>query len=296
MIKHYFSIILSLMFFAACTKGAWGQQSAAGGWIDSFDGPVDAYSLEREGKSIQVAIYLPVYVGDRIRVGKGHKIIIGRSDGSTLRIDHATGVYVVEKSDNSVTMLDNFLEWAGGWFGKYTDNSHGTHIVGMISRGDEGPPISMSLFPTGQAHLLSGERRLTLYWQGGKPPFGVRIYNKNESEPHMNLQGLNKGRVTIGPLNFQAGSYYLEVYDATEVEIVRLDVVPDDLFPVMPAEIKHANMPREVMNTLEAMWLAGQEDGNWVLEAYQRVSNPTERQSASTLLRQALEEGLVPSQ
>jgi len=274
---------------------AWCEPRVAGGWIDRFDGPVDAYTVQRGEQEVPVAIYLPVYIGDRIRITEGHELIIGRSDGSTLTLHHSNKAYVVDKPDSSVSMLDNFLEWAGGWFGKYTDNTHGEHIVGLISRGDEGPPISMSLFPTGHAHMLSGKRRITLYWVGGKPPFSIRIRNNNKSDPILKQEGLKEGRTTIGPLDFSVGSYYLEVNDAREVEIVRIDVLADDASPVMPSEIRNANMPKEVMNTLEAMWLAGQDDGNWVLEAYQRVSNSTGGQSASSLLRQALEQGIVPS-
>jgi hypothetical protein len=288
--RHPF--ILSLAIFAG---SAWCGQRTAGGWIDSFDGPVEAYTLKRGVETIPVAIYLPVYVGDRIQVGEGHEMSIGKSDGKVLSINHASGEFTIEGSDQSVTALDNFLQWAGSWFEKYTDSTQTDSMVSsMISRGDKGPPISMSLFPTGQARILSGNRTINLYWDGGKPPFGIRLHDQGRSAPIVNLEGIDQGRTTIGPIDFEIGTYYLDVYDANEVEIVRLDVVADDQFPAKPAEMQNAGMPEEVMNTLKAMWLAGQDDGDWVLEAYQRVADTTDEQSASRLLRQALEEGIVP--
>jgi len=284
-----FLIILFMIF----TGHLWGEQRFAGGWIDSYNGPAKAYTLERSGEKIPVAIYMPVYLGDRIEVSQGHELIIGKSDGSILRIDHATGKYIIQKPDDSVTLLDNFLQWAGMWFGRYTDGEQNTKVTSMVSRWDDSPPISMSLFPTGQARMLPGRRTVSLYWDGGKPPFGLRMRVQDKSELVVNLEGLESGSVNIGPIDFNVGSYYLEVYDKDEIEIVRLDIVPEGLYPEKPAEMRNASMPGTVMNNLEAMWLAGQEEGVWVLEAYQMVTDTGNEQSAAALLRKALEEGVV---
>ncbi|MGD8312776.1 MAG: hypothetical protein PVJ66_09280 [Gammaproteobacteria bacterium] len=290
---YWILLLLTLTVYAGV---GWSEQQLAGGWIDGFDGPAEAYTLERGGEAIAVAVYLPVYVGDRIQAAEGHVLKIGKSDGTVLSIDHSIGIFTIEEADQPATALGNFLQWAGSWFERYVDSTQTDSMVSsMVSRGEKGPPISMSLFPTGQARMLAGNRTIALYWDGGEPPFGLVLRGREASDPLLKVDGIDQGRTSIGPLDFQVGTYYLEVSDTDEVEIVRIDVVTDDSFPARPAEMQDAGMPNEVLNNLEAMWLAGQGDGEWVLEGYQRVADSRNEQTAARLLRQALEEGIAPT-
>jgi hypothetical protein len=87
----------------------------------------------------------------------------------------------------------------------------------------------------------------------------------------------------------------LEIRDADGEEVTaQLEAVSPSAAPELPPDAGFAELPKEMRATVRAAWLAGQDDGLWILEGYTRAAALADAYEPARILRDALADGQVP--
>lgn len=260
------------------------------GWIDHFEGQPVNYLIKRGQAIIPTKLFTVLQVGDEISVTEKQQIITLNLQGGTefVQVTSKNSPFqisdahqVPERLNNLWTLTRQYLnEWQ-----KFTQS--------VIS--DENPTVSepskklvMPLLANvkSTAHLIAGKRPLYLQWAGGQSPYQVMVLKRhNRLLSNTSTMSLIKTE----SIDFQAGqSYKIMIIDADgKSSMAGFRVVTPTHQPDFPEVFKEANLPENFRQTLQATWLAMQENGKWVFEAYQQMAQLTDYYPAQ-LLKQAL--------
>ena len=283
------------------------------GYVKHLSAPSDCYMLVRktDGHKVsqRVDIFTLLYEGDVIRVACSHKCSSVTGNDKMGKIDItlqlADSEKVLKCSDEEFVLpkrkphsvmrgilvaLGDVLEryWP---FGLHDDYYH-AKLVSLAVRG-RGSRLFMPLVGCSGSRLVEGARNLRLAWCGGIPPYVLRIRAATLSKPITELSGLEKPRTRIEGLKLELGGYDIEVADAQHRFFTRrLEVVPRAALPTPPAEALRGardGPDRLLSETIYAAWLSEQDDGVWMLEAYQRVADIASQYYPAALLQVQLE-------
>jgi hypothetical protein len=281
----------------ACLLGVAAASAAdpAVGWIDSFDGDDPKYyRILRGGRVVPIGLFTPIYQGDEVVVDHGtDKIRLAYDDGRLIDVvGRRTPAYVVQRTAALASPWSNLAAWAGDWFRTWQSESATTTSVHVRSSADG--PISLPLLATGQARVVAGTRPLFLAWDGGTPPYDVRVRPANASEPLVSLNQVTEKRARTGNLALGLGSFRIEILDkAGRRAAAGFQAV--ERLPVEPSELRQSNLPTPMRRVLFSAWLASQERGVWLLEAYQMASADAGAYKPAGLLRDGLESSDAPT-
>lgn len=284
------SVIAALFAISPTLAMAKGQDVAA--WIESAypQGaliPKNAHSgaqivIYRQGQPLSLdktAVMTELRSGDRILIHDSRAYLTLLTSTGRLRVtaemSKGTG-YELNAVPNSI--WDNLVNLL-------TDKAKlgQSRVVSASSRGvpwleAEGAPT----IPADQAQfskLAAGERALHFRWQGGKPPYRLRLMRDNQVLSELNVP---KGSEAILPkLPLLVDNYTLVIRDGkglnkgdarrSSVVANLILVAPGDI-PSMPQALSDALLPEEARQLLYADWLAGQGEGEWSMEAIQMVA------------------------
>ena len=168
-------------------------------------------------------------------------------------------------------------------------------MIGIYTRGEPVPPISLPLALGAKVRLRAGTRPLYLAWQGGEPPYQVRLTNAAGKElwkqTGIAAPGGNTQPFKTAPVPLTPGQYRLTIRDAQRQATVAVEVVPAS--PLPPPATLAGITDADIRQTLEALWLVSQSEA-WRLEAYQRVIPLEAQHRPARLLRYSLEKGQAP--
>ena len=108
---------------------------------------------------------------------------------------------------------------------------------------------------------------------------------------------IREGAWQTEAIGLNPGDYLLVIADATGRALrTRLLVGAAADMPTLPADIIPGDLPPELRGTLEAAWLASQDDGwRWRLAAYQRIVDIDGYGPADLLRRGLLEDAALPT-
>lgn len=242
-------------------------------WIEDFNGSSASYQLKRAGKLVPIQIYLNLQRGDRLDVkGADKKIRLKSDDGQTIEVSQRESPYIVEVSHEAPNVADNLLQWIGAWITARLDDGTGRRTVSAVSR-EKILPITIPLVSTEDSYLIGGRRTLHLAWQGGYPPFRIRI-------THAGAAGFSFDRAGIRPegvmewnwetpkLDLSPGRYHLSITDDKRKASAGVQIVDESEAP--EAVSLKGQITDEVRETLRAVCLAA--DPGWRLEAFQKLS------------------------
>ncbi len=220
-----------------------------------------------------------------------------------LRLEHDDGTVVVVQSTNSpYTVQDigkapgtvaNLVGWAGTWLRTQKENGAALPTPILVARGN-GNKIELPLAPEGSARLSAGTQPLSLAWNGGTPPFRVRLERQGKKPVVFDQTNLNQRRFSSPSLELNAGAYQLVVSDAVQQQAaVAIEVVPMATLPPAPTGLLSASTPDSLKETVYAVWLASQ-DKALILEAYQRALRWQSQHEPAKWLVYSLEKGNRP--
>ena len=286
-------VIVVTVLLAAQVVAAAG--AAVTGWIESFDGPREQYRVLRAGRPLPVELFMTLRQDDEIIVQPGGRVKIVLDGGRVVEeISAATTSRVARREREIPSVLGNVLDWAAQWFTRW----HDQHI-GRVDVYVRGGPIELLMPPSGgggsvMPRLVAGARSIFFAWDGGVAPYHVVVegLDGQDAKPHVTPAADQRSAVQ---LTLRPGRYVMEVRDArTGRARGRFVVVAGSDVPAMPALPRPAGESTPMVETLAAAWLAAQGEGQWVLEAYQRVVPHATRYYPATLLRDALERGERP--
>ncbi len=270
--------------------------ASAATWIVDFTGEPDDFRLERDNQTLPVEIYRQLQPNDRLFVlVDGSVLSLKQDDGSRIEIRKNNSPYIIRDQGQPPAALDNLWHGLCSWLTKQRLEEVDRPVIGIYTRGEPVQPISLPLVPSATTRLSAGTRPLYLAWQGGEPPYQVRLTNAAGKEimkqsdiaaPGGNTQPFKTASLPLTP-----GQYRLIISDAQRQAAVAVEVVP--VTPLPPPATLAGITDADIRQTLEALWLASQGE-IWRLEAYQRVMSLEAQHRPARLLRYSLENGQAP--
>ena len=263
-------------------------------WIRDFQGQADQYRLERNGQALAIEYYLTLQNGDRLwATDKGYALRLERDDGTVVVVQSTNSPYTVQDTGKAPGTVANLVGWAGAWLRTQKENGAALPTAILVAR-NEGKPIKFPLAPEGSTRLSAGNQPLSLAWNGGTPPFRVRLERQGKEPVVFDQTNLDQRRFSSPPLELSAGAYQLVVSDAVQQQAtVAIDVVPMATLPPAPAGLLSTSTPDSLKETVYAVWLASQ-DQALILEAYQRALRWQSQHEPAKWLVYSLEKGKRP--
>ncbi|MCK5876331.1 MAG: hypothetical protein KAG43_01750, partial [Candidatus Marithrix sp.] len=260
--------------------------AADAGWINSFDGEPDSYLIERNNETISSAIFTVLQVGDVISVNNtqhfielylngGKKVVNIKQQNSPFTITEDAKV-PASSSKSWIWVRERFNDWHK--LTQLSGVSEGSNTINM-------PLLSNTLETVA---LIAKDRTLYLQWDGGQTPYTVEVQKRLDS---LNSKSSSTTMVKMDTLKFDANSSYrIKVLDSKGQSFMGgFKVVELTQMPINNTML-NSDLPIEVRQTLQAIWLAKQNNGEWIFEAYQQVA-PFDNYQPAILLKDALANG-----
>lgn len=235
------------------------------GYVEDFTGDAGGYVIRRDGQELPVVLCVPLMKGDQLIVtGKGRAL---------LRLADRPEPVVWTAAD-SATPLDApgepfwspLLDWVVAKISPI-DTQRRERVAANI-RDDGGGEFAVPLIAKRQV-VGAGERALAIGWQKPASPVQITITPKKGKPLVSRAKGV--GGVWVSePIRLKPGLYRIEV--ATPSRTVRGEIEAVDLstLPVPPGELER--IPGPLNAAASAIWLAGQNEGRYRLEAFQIVA------------------------
>ena len=265
---------------------------------------IEAAKIEiiRNGKSTEEYPFnFKLKTGDNIIVPKGISIIL--SDNT--EVTDKDSPYRVE--DKTVVSNHSFGEkfsqvW--GWIKNISSFRILSAEMGT-QEGEEKIP-KIELLKENNAKLVASQRQLHLAWQDGEPPYQVELFHHQvgavSERSLVKSVTVDDKKVTLKGLSFQAGQPYQVIVtdkhgNKTEGTFTAVAQAQYDTILLQAKAITQSKLSSQVKKALLAAWLVNQEQGQWRLQAYQKVAGITEQNSyLAFLVQQGLQGGIAPLQ
>ena len=288
--NRYVTSLSSLLFLTVSIT------ALAATWIVDFTGEPEDFRLERGNQTLPVEIYQQLQPDDQLSVlVDGSFISLKQDDGRRIEIRKNNSPYVIRDQGKPPKAMNNLWHGFCAWLTKQRLEDADRPVISIYTRGEPVPPLSLPLAPRATVRLSTGTRSLYLAWQGGEPPYQVRLTNAAGKEllkqSDIAAPGGNTQPFKTAPLHLQPGQYRLIISAAQHQATVAVEVVPAT--PLPPPATLAGITDADIRQTLQALWLASQGE-IWRLEAYQRVMPLEGHHQPARLLRYSLEKGQAP--
>jgi hypothetical protein len=224
------------------------------------------FSRKPQGAQVPVQIGGVVMAGDTVVLRAGDSVTVQLANG-TMSQFKGPGTFVVPDARPLGKLAVIFSSIGAVFDDEYklagTAASRGGEQCAQD--GVEIKPINVPILVPG-ARIVAGERDLPLAWQGGCPPFVVRVETGNASLVHR--ESIDGRQVRLDDVPLAVGKYAVIVTDSAGRRFESsLEAVPQG--PTLPAELAAESSNLGV--TAQAVWLAKQDDGRWRLESFERL-------------------------
>ena len=204
-----------------------------------------------------------------------------------------------EKNKNKFSPLDNLWEWACHFLSEQYDYEKKCSMEHLYTpRNGKHDSLFIPLLE-GPMMLAAVKRPFCLSWQGGSPPYRIRLYHQYERKPFIEREPVKENSLKIDNLALSQGNYSLKINDAEGRKLqAKFTVVDPNELPRMPhqEELGQRDLAEAAKITLHATWLAAQNDGKWIFESYQRVAGIADKYHPARMLRNELAAGKRPVQ
>ncbi|MDM8566226.1 hypothetical protein QUF74_11335 [Candidatus Halobeggiatoa sp. HSG11] len=260
--------------------------AADAGWINNFDGNQDSYLIKRNNEVISTTVFKVLQVGDIISVNNkrhfielyvngGEKVVTVKQQNSPFTITESDKVPALS-TELWVWMKERFNDWHKLTKSLTVSNSSKTLNMPLLSNTVE------------TVALIAKDRTLYLQWDGGQMPYTVEVQKRLNS---VTTKNSSSTMVKMDSIKLDANSSYrIKVLDSKGQSFMGgFKTVELTKMPVNKA-VLNSKLPIEVRQTLQAIWLAKQNNGKWVFEAYQQIA-PFNNYQPAKLLKDALANG-----
>ncbi|BBP44519.1 hypothetical protein [Thiosulfativibrio zosterae] len=288
MIAFNFATALVMSFCCSFYVFAAGHSDSA--VLNKVDPPdaLQSVFVERNNIKIEPMLGMAILVGDKITLAsKSAAVLLVAKNGQRKWVRYPESPYVF--SIDSPSLVDSFFKIANtyGLLRDVIPNDGKMEIAQASVRGidttvqnyDAGcgcvdcPILIPTVTEQPSVKLVAGERALALYWVGGKSPYKVRLL-KNEKVIQEFVGIKDVCHFSLTKHNWQPGVYTLELSDKNEAnnwQEKTLTFVDVSDLPSFPDALSSSELDLDERTLLQADWLARQGDGEWQLEAVQRV-------------------------
>jgi hypothetical protein len=235
------------------------------GYVEDFTGEASSYVIRRDGQELPVVLCMPLMQGDRLIVaGKGRAL---------LRLADRPDPVVWTAADSG-TALDApgepfwspLLDWVVAKISPI-DTQRRERVAANI-RDDGGGEFGVPLL-SGRQIIAAGERTLAIGWQKPVSPVQITITPRKRKPLVQRAKGVG-GLWVSEPILLKPGVYRIEVSTPSQTVRGEIEAVDAGSLPAPPPEL--ARIPGPLSAAASAIWLAGQNNGRFRLEAFQRVA------------------------
>jgi hypothetical protein len=240
------------------------------GLVADFQPARSQYTLQRapQGSIVHVHLGTAVLPGDRFTLSRpGQSVTLQLADGRKLRFDQP-GEHRVPES-RPMGRLATILGSIPDLFG---DDSGlgGTAVSRDFDRcgmpGFLPEPPQLPAVPESGARLAAGALDLRLAWQGGCAPYAVEL--RRDGTVVAQRGGLTDRAAHLQGLTLAPGRYELVISGKGGAESAFTVDVSDDA-PTLPQDLQGET--GDLAGLANAVWLAQQDEGRWMLEAVRRL-------------------------
>ncbi len=201
--------------------------------------------------------------------------------------------YTVHATGEVPTINNNLVSWLGQWLTQANENQLQQAVI-LRTRGETEntttlPSITLLASAPQEQQLIAGERLLELAWSGGKAPFTLTLAHAGHAQvlaTNLQTQWLRQ-TVSLSP-----GKYQLLLQDAQIKGPISYQFTVVTKLPSMPDELSMVNLSANHLRlVIQSAWLANQDEGKWLWEAYQQVGMLADNYLSARTLKTALEQG-----
>ncbi|MDM8567905.1 hypothetical protein QUF50_00025 [Thiotrichales bacterium HSG1] len=260
--------------------------AADAGWINDFNGDPDSYLIKRSTETIPTAVFTVLQVGDIVSVNTSQSFIELYLNGGekVVKVEQKNSPFTITEDAQVPVSANELWIWMKERFGDWHKLTQKLAVSGSSNTIDM-PLLSNIEEPVS---LIAKDRTLYLQWGGGQTPYTVEVHKRFDS---LASKSSSTTMVKMDTVKFDANSSYrIKVLDSKGQSFMGgFKVVELTTMPVNNTTL-NSKLPIEVRRTLQATWLAKQNNGRWIFEAYQQVA-PLDNYQPAKLLRDALAHG-----
>lgn len=233
-----------------------------------------------------------LYDGDEITITDANCTVEIRI-GNTLRMLSLKDTPYTARSATS-TLIPRLL-FAMGIGKGATGQGHSQGISQGLTRDGAPEEIRLPILQLWSSQIEAGTRPLYITWRGGQGPFQISLWRATTSSPLITHDSLVENYATLEETNLNPGTYQIQVRDSLNHQGTgTFTVVSSSDLPPLPTELQQYQEEHPPRRLLEAGWLATQEGGKFVFEAYQRVVSLALMNPEANQMKERLETGWRP--
>lgn len=303
-IKYLSRLLLSSVMIAT----ACADSSTVVGRIEDFDGNSKPYSIELENGSSKIvpAAYTLIRGREKVEIGfltelqlndlivindDQHFLKIKLADNSVIKVTATQSPYIVTSKAEVPNIGGNFKNWFVGLTKRHQEEIQPVSI--SIKGGSSSQSPTIPLLEKTAKVLVAGKRALSLTWQKGTPEYKITL---KQGEKVLFEKLVKDQEFQLPELEFTPGEYQVAIKDSEQRQVILSFTVIKELPPAYPQELTDKSLEslsKPVRLIVQALWLANQEEGKWLFEAYQRVAESSKDNHFAKVLQDTLGKGIV---
>jgi hypothetical protein len=284
--------VIALLFAAgaAAIPATADAQGVVSGYVSEIGGASGDCLIVRGSETIPVQYWTEIRVGDQVSVrGPGFVAIAVGDDASPLLVTRQNSPLRIAALARRGMLLQG-LDWARQALTDWSDSE----VVEAKTRGVENAgqldlPLLAGSTP---ARIVAGERRFSLAWVGGTPPFRVTLIGPSGASV-LDLAAAEERRVSA-TLRLAEGDYEAQVTDRAGLKVIGAFEATATAPGVDTSDL--ATLPPGMARLLAAARLSELEDGAWRLEAFLRLAEATRNDRVARMMADRLSRGLPLSE
>ena len=254
--------------FATTPGGAATGGDSAVGVVAEYRPAAGRFTFTRQPGAVVVPVQIGsvVMAGDHVTLPAAASVIVQLANGEvasfkgpgTFAVPDAPPLGRVASILQSMSaLLDDDYRIAG------TAASRGGEKCEHA--GGDVRPIDVPILVPG-ARVIAGQRDLPLAWRGGCPPFVVRVLSGKDSLIHR--ESIEGWQVRLDDVPMSVGHYSVAIADAAGRRFTA-DLTAVARGPEVPPDLATDTSSLGVI--AQAAWLAGQDEGRWRLDSFERL-------------------------
>lgn len=233
-----------------------------------------------------------LYEGDEVTITDANCTIEIRI-GNTLRMLSLKDTPYTARSATS-TLIPRLL-FAMGIGKGASGQGHSQGISQGHTRDGTSEEIRLPILQLWSSQIEAGTRSIYIAWRGGQGPFQLALWRATATSPIAIHDDIVENHATLDETDLKPGVYQIRVKDRLNHQGVgTFTVVNSSDLPPLPTELEQYQEEHPPRRLLEAGWLATQEGGKFVFEAYQRLSLLASMNPEANQMKERLETGWRP--
>lgn len=282
---HIHAIVYCLLFCLLIP-----QTVSAALWLDGYTGREEEYRLIRQNKELRVEEGAALEAGDELSVlseiGELRILKENQEYGELILLTHKNGVFKVPESEALSSELRNLLKKIKKIIEEFFKSQ--AHLVSTGSRGSA-PILVQGASSELKNHLLAELDFLQIQWEGGEPPYRVRLLDEH-GNTIFEKKDIQLTNISLANVVLNVGCYKLEVLDNSSSSNITLAVVDSKEIPLLYNEIQGSSMPIKIKMRYIVMVLASQ--SQWLFQALQLAERYGMTDLKQNILNHDLHDGM----